>query len=79
MKSQRGYISKLTHTSMRIPQQDPSIRKPDAVHIRPTWTQVKALTQQHIANCSCTRVTLQFLLPSVRPFRNTLRRAPPGV
>lgn len=53
IKSQKGYICTLTHTSMRIPQQDPSICKADAVHIRPTWTQVKALTQQQIADCNC--------------------------
>lgn len=49
--SLKGYICTLTHMSVCMPQQDPSIRKPDAVHIRPTWTQMKALIQQ-TADCN---------------------------
>lgn len=31
-------IHMCTHICMCIPQQDPPLCKPDAVHIRPTWT-----------------------------------------
>ncbi|KAK2082013.1 hypothetical protein P7K49_040090 [Saguinus oedipus] len=40
---------------MRIPQQDPSICKAGAVHVRPTWTHVKAIwkhTEKGSSGCT---------------------------